>query len=93
MCTGKVTSDERVVKASSSGSRIARKVCSGRSPIALSIIQKMPISMTNPRYIRPMSLPSASTALSPWVANKNPMSARIANGDSAMIHRVNRNIA
>ena len=93
MCTGNVTSDERVVKASSNGSRMRRKTWIGRSPIAFSMTQKITISMARPTYISPINFARPSTAARPWVANRNAMIARMASGESAMIHCVRRNIA
>ena len=65
MWTGNVTSDERVVKASISGSKICRNTRNGRSPIAVSMTQKMTISIASPTYISPISLARASTAARP----------------------------
>src|SRR5207245_4845877 len=93
MCSGRVTSEERVEKARIIGSITAFVTAIGFSPIKSSISQKIATMIARPRYMTATSFASAMTVASPWVANSHAMIARMASGASEVIHLVTLNIA
>src|SRR6266702_2570239 len=93
MCSGSVTSEERVEKARIIGSITAFVTTIGFSPIASSISQKITTMIARPRYITATSFASAMTVARPCVANSQAITAKIAIGARLVIHLVILNIA
>src|SRR5260370_37681247 len=93
MCSGSVTSEERVEKARIIGSITAFVTAIGFSPIRNSISQKIATMIARPRYMTATSFASAITVARPWVANSHAMIAKMASGASDAIHLVILDIA